>query len=232
VDTEAQLQYYDNVLKLSTNVFSLKDKDGMLMSNTVQRIQERIELPILFFLAIGQLDEKCKDTQGYILYNTVQNIEVMKTLRSDCAVGFHGYTHDEHRRRWIYDKLTEEFFGSELERGLKRLEELSLKMLPINRYPGLTREPFCLPVLERFGFEFDSSDFFEDLDACIAPCMYRLYKLEGDKICPSSIIEMPAFYADPLVMGSENIIDGFMEKVDGWNDWHESILALIFHDKV
>lgn len=232
VDTEAQLQYYDNELQFSTNIFSLKNKEGMLMSNLVKRIQERIKLPILLFLAVGQLDKKCKDTQGYPLSNVVQNIEAMRNLRGDCVIGFHGYTHDEHRRRWIYDKLTEEFFASELEKGLKRIEELSLKMFPINRYPGLTREPFCLQMLERFGFKFDSSDFIEELDACIAPCMYRLYKLEGDKICPSSIFEIPTFYADPLVTGSEMVIDGFMDKIDGWKDWHESILALIFHDKV
>lgn len=232
VDTEAQLQYYDNELQLSTNIFSFDNKDGMLMSNLVKRIQERIELPILFFLAVGQLDEKCKDIQGYPLNNVMQNIEAMKQLRGDCAIGFHGYTHDEHRRRWIYDELTEEFFVSEVGKGLERLEELSLKIVPINRYPGLTREPFCLPMLERFGFKFDSSDFIEDLDACLAPCMYQLYKLEGDKISPSSIIEIPAFYADPLVMESNKVINDFMEKVDGWNDWHESILALIFHDKV
>ena len=232
VDTEAQLQYYDNELQLSTNIFSLKNKDGMLMSNLVKRIQERIELPILFFLAVGQLDEKCKDTQGLPLNNAMQNIEVMKQLRGDCAIGFHGYTHDEHRKRWIYDELTEEFFSSELERGLKRLEELSLKIIPINRYPGLTREPFCLPMLERFGFKLDSSDFIEDLDACIAPCMYRLYKLERDRICPSSIFEIPTFFADPLVMGSNKVINDFMDKVGGWKDWHESHLALIFHDKV
>lgn len=232
VDTEAQLQYYDNELQLSTNIFSLKNKEGMLMSNLVKQIQGRIDLPILFFLAIGQLDEKCEDIQGYTLSNVVQNIETIENLRSDCVVGFHGYAHDEHRRRWIYDELTEEFFSSELEKGLKRIEELSLKMFPINRYPGLTREPFCLPMLERFGFKFDSSDFIEDLDACIAPCMYRLYKLEGDKICPSSIFEIPTFYADPLVMGPNKVINDFMDKVDGWKDWHESILALIFHDKV
>lgn len=92
----------------------------------------------------------------------------------------------------ITTKKTEGRFG--LEKGLSKLEEPGIEKPVINRSPSLAREPLCLPILERFGFKFDSSGYLEDLDACIAPCIYWLYKLEGGRVSPSSILEIPAFY--------------------------------------
>jgi len=235
IDAEAQLAYVDNRRRMSTNIFSLKNKSALLLSETLRNISETLNIPHTYFIPTELLDYNGKDALGNPLCDVEENRGAVRELPNHASVAFHGYHHDEYRRLWFSEDLTEEYVENEIRKGKALVDEVGIKMLPINRYPSLSREPFSLNVLEKNGFEIDTSDFIDDstLGDFSAYCRYRLLKLEDGIIRPSKVWEIPVIYADPYVIDfNPEKIENLVSCLKKGRNYHHSEVALMFHDKI
>jgi len=235
IDAEAQLAYVDNRKRMSTNIFSPKNKSALLLSETLRNISKSLNIPHTYFIPMELLDYNGKDPLGNPFCNIEENRKAVRELPRHASVAFHGYHHDEYRKLWSKGDLTEEYVENEIRKGKALADEVGIKMLPINRYPSLSREPFSLNVLEKNGFEIDTSDFIDDstLGDFSVYCRYRLLKLEDGMIKPSKVWEIPVIYADPYVIDfNPEKIENLVSCLKKGGNYHHSEAALMFHDKI
>ena len=235
IDAEAQLAYVDNKRRMSTNLFSSKNKSGLLLSETLQNISENLNIPHTYFIPMELLDHAGKDALGNPLCNVEENIEAVKNLPDHAKVACHGYHHDKYRELWSSRSLTMRFVEEEFQKGKYLATDLEIDLQPINRYPSLAREPFSLDTLEKCGFKIDTSDFIEDstLGDFSAYCRYRLLKLDGTTIRPSKVWELPTIYADPYVVGFDRKkLENLTACIKNGKKHSNSEVALMFHDKI
>ena len=235
IDAEAQLAYVDNRKRMSTNIFSLKNKSALLLSETLRNINKSLNIPHTYFIPMELLDYSGKDPLGNPFCNVEETRKAVREFPKHASVAFHGYHHNEYRKLWSKGDLTEEYVENEIRKGKALADEVGIKMLPINRYPSLSREPFSLNVLEKNGFEIDTSDFIGDstLGDFSAYCRYRLLKLEDRIIRPSKVWEIPVIYADPYVIDfNPEKIENLVSCLKKGGNYHHSEVALMFHDKI
>jgi len=233
IDAEAQLAYVDNRRGMGTNIFSAKNKSGLLLSETMRTIEERLEIPHIYFLPIELLDHNGTDALGNPFCNVAENIEAVKNLPESAKIAYHGYHHDKYRKLWFIESLTQDFAETEIYEGRELAKEIGIELLPVNRYPSLAREPFSLSILEKFGFQIDMSDYItpEALETFSAYCRYRLLKLRERKIVPSSVWEIPAIFADPYVFNKGKKLKYLVKSLKKGKNNHNGEVALMFHDR-
>ena len=235
IDMEAQLAYFDNKRRMSTNIFSSENKYALLLSETLKNIRQNLDINHTYFIPMELLDYNGKDALGNTFCNIAENREAVRALPSHASVAFHGYHHNEYKRRWSTGELTEEYVENEITRGSALMAEVGINSLSANRYPGLCREPFALSLLEKYGFKIDMSDLIDDstLSDFSAYCRYRLLKLDGEIIRPSKVWEIPVIYADPYVIGSNpRRIENLAASLKHGVNYHNSEVALMFHDVI
>lgn len=232
IDAEAQLAYVDNRKRMSANVFSAKNKSGLLLSETIRTIEERLEIPHIYFLPIELLDPNGTDALDNPFCNVTENIEAVKNLPDIAKIAYHGFHHDKYRKLWFIENVTQDFVETEIYEGKELAKEIGIELLPVNRYPSLAREPFSLSILEKFKFQIDMSDYItpDSFDVFSDYCRYRLLKLQGREIVPSNICEIPAIFADPYIF-DETKTNYLMQRLKKGSEGHNNEFALMFHDR-
>lgn len=235
IDAEAQLAYVDNKRRVSTNIFSAKNKSALLLSETIQNISESFNMPHTYFIPTELLDYDSKDPLGNLFCNIEKNIRAVRELPSRATIAFHGYQHNGYKKRWSTRGLTEEYIENEIRKSKFLLKKLGIKMLSVNRYPGLSRESFSLNVLEKNNFRIDTSDLITEpiSGEFLAYCRYRLLRYEGERIRPTEVWEIPVIYADPYVteFNAEKIKE-LITYLEKGRNYHNSEVALMFHDVI
>ena len=235
IDAEAQLAYVDNQKKMATNIFSSKNKSALLLSETLQNISESLNIPHTYFIPMELLDYDGKDALGNSFCNIEENRKAIREVPNRTSVAFHSYHHNEYRKLWYRGDLTKEFLENEIKGGRELAKEVGVEILPVNRYPALSRESFSLDTLEKYGFKIDTSDFIDDttLGDFSAYCRYRLLKLDGGILRPSKVWEIPTIYADPYVVGfKKEKIENLIAYLESGGKHHNGEVALMFHDVI
>jgi len=235
IDAEAQLAYVDNKSGMSTKLFSTKNKQGLLLSETIKVIERRLNIPHIYFVPFELLCPTGRDALGNTFCNVEMNRKVLRELPDNVSIAFHEFHHDKYRQLWSRGNLTKEFVDEGIKKSKILASEKGIKMRLINRYPSLLRESFSLEILENRGFNIDMSDFIDEtmLQEFSAYCRYRLLKLNGSEITSSKVWEIPVVYANPYVVGFNlERINNFVQYLKVGQDYHNSEVALMFHDKI
>lgn len=233
IDTEAELNYFDFLFNRSTNLLSDSDLQCMKTSNTIKNISERAPFSIILFFAFAQIFKNEKDLFYNSRYTYMDNIKQLKKVQNRLEIGYHQVHHEEYRERFFKQKLTKEFLLNDFHNAKNVCNKNGIKLLPINRYPTLYRNPSQLHILEQQGFKFDSSDHINEPNNCISPLKYQLWKYYGkNKIKLTNIWEIPCIWSDIyLITKNHKKAVEFLILLEKWSNYN-SFISLMFHDKI